>query len=188
MLKSFDSVSSTTTWRLPEPPVAPSPDQPAPVVVHKVDWKATGLPENKGRVAFIIDNALTPEDCQKLLKAAEDSAPWAKAAVHGGPGDKTGVVMEDYRKSSRILLDDFELADFILSKLRPHMPEETLNTPTSKYWQFSQDDSDSEDEKPKKKKKKKQNNKVELSRLNERLRYLKYVEGDFFESHCDGSE
>ncbi|KAG8939139.1 hypothetical protein FRC04_006954 [Tulasnella sp. 424] len=171
MLKSFDSFRSTTTWRLPEPPVAPSPDQPAPVVVHKIDWKAIGLPQNEGRVAFIIDNALTPEDCEKLLKAAEDSGPWAKAAVHGGPGDKSGVVMEDYRKSSRILLDDFELADFILSKLRPHMPEEALNAPASKPAD----------------KKKKQNNRVELSRLNERLRYLKYVKGDFFESHCDGT-
>ncbi|KAG8947839.1 hypothetical protein FRC04_010197 [Tulasnella sp. 424] len=185
MLKSFDSVRSTTTWRLPEPPVAPSPDEPAPVVVHQVDWKATGFPENEGRVAFIIDNALTPEDCQKLLKAAEDSGPWAKAAVHGGPGDEHGRIVEDYRKSSRILLDDFELADFILSKLRPHMPEEALSAPTSKYWQFNED-SYWEDEDPAEKKKK-ESDRVELSRLNERLRYLKYVKGDFFESHCDGT-
>ncbi|KAG8925075.1 hypothetical protein FRC00_004370 [Tulasnella sp. 408] len=186
MLKSYDPVRSTTVFRLPEPPAAPSPDQPAPVVVHEIDWDEVGWSENRGKVAFIIDNALTPEDCQKLLKAAEDTAPWSVAAVHGGPGDKHGVVMEDYRKSSRILLDDFDLADFILSKLKPHMPEEAVDAPTSKYWQFSEDDSDWEDEDDSKKDKNKAN-RVQLTRLNERLRYLKYVEGDFFESHCDGT-
>ncbi|KAG9016246.1 hypothetical protein FRB90_003638 [Tulasnella sp. 427] len=185
MLRSYDSVRSTTTFKLPEPPVAPSPDQPAPVVVHQVDWKAVGLPENSGRVAFIIDNALTPEDCQKLLKAAEDSSAWVPAAVHSGPGDTTGTIVDDYRKSSRIILDDFALADFILNKLQPHLPEEAVDAPTSKYWQFADDDSDWEDAKPVDKRKKQ--DRVQLTRLNERLRYLKYVKGDFFDSHCDGT-
>ncbi|KIO31411.1 hypothetical protein M407DRAFT_67922 [Tulasnella calospora MUT 4182] len=183
MLKSYDPVLSSTVFRLPEPPAPSSPDQPAPVIVHKIDWEEVGFPENKDKVAFIIDNALTPEDCQKLLKAAEDSAPWAAAAVHGGPGDKHGTVMEDYRKSSRILLDDFELADLILSKLRPHMPKEGLDAPKSKYQQFGVEDQD----KLKDIFKIKKASPVQLTRLNERLRYLKYVEGDFFESHCDAT-
>ncbi|KAG9016247.1 hypothetical protein FRB90_003639 [Tulasnella sp. 427] len=182
MLRSYDPVRSVTIFKLPEPPAAPSPDQPAPVVVHRVDWKAIGLPENDGKVAFIIDNALTQEDCQKLLKAAEDSAPWVPAAVHGGPGDQTGTVLEDYRRSSRILLDDFDLADFILSKLKPHMPPEGLNAPEGKRWQFGVGERNAKD-----KNKKKDSTPVQLNRLNERLRYLKYVGGDFFESHCDGT-
>ncbi|KAG8891261.1 hypothetical protein FRC01_014799 [Tulasnella sp. 417] len=186
MLKSYDAALSTTVFTLPEPPAAPSPDQPAPVVVHKVDWEEVGFPENKGKVALIIDNALTPEDCQKLLKAAEDSAPWSAAAIHGGPGDKTGVVVEDYRKSSRILLDDFELADFILSKLKPHLPREALDAPKSKYHQFGLDGEGNQD-KLKKIFRIKQASPVQLTRLNERLRYLKYVDGDFFEPHCDAS-
>ncbi|KAG8964620.1 hypothetical protein FRC00_001596 [Tulasnella sp. 408] len=184
MLKIYDPVRSTTTYRLPEPPAAPSPVEPAPVVVHKVDWEDVGLRENKGKVAFIIDNALTPEDCQKLLKAAEDSAPWTAAAVHGGPKDQEGVVMEDYRKSSRILLDNFELADFILGKLKPHMPKEALEAPESKRWQWGRDGQDGGN---KLKNIFKKTNRIELTRLNERLRYLKYVEGDFFESHSDGT-
>ncbi|KIO31433.1 hypothetical protein M407DRAFT_67926, partial [Tulasnella calospora MUT 4182] len=139
--------------------------------------------ENRGKIAFIIDNALTPEDCQKLLKAAEDSAPWRVAAVHGGPSDQEGVVMEDYRKSSRILLDDFELADFILNKLNPHMPKEALDAPKSKRWQFNRADSAGRNKNITKGKKA---NRIQFTRLNERLRYLKYVEGDFFESHSDG--
>ncbi|KAG8915480.1 hypothetical protein FRC00_003929 [Tulasnella sp. 408] len=185
MLKNYDPVRSATTFRLPDPPVAPSPGEPAPVIVHKVDWEEVGLRENKGKVGFIIDNALTPEDCQKLLKAAELSAPWTAAAIHFGPKDQEGVVIEDYRKSSRILLDNFELADFILSKLKPHMPKKTLEAPESKRWQWGQDGPQDGN---KLKNIFKKTNRVELTRLNERLRYLKYVEGDFLESHADGSE
>ncbi|KAG9031164.1 hypothetical protein FS837_003088 [Tulasnella sp. UAMH 9824] len=163
-------------------PSSASSGQPAPVVVHKVDWEEVGLPENKGKVAFIIDNALTPEDCQKLLKAGEDSAPWSAAAIHGGPGDQAGVVIEDYRKSSRILLDNFELADFILGKLKPHMPKEALEAPESKRWQWGQDGRQGG---KRLKNIFKKTNPIQLTRLNERLRYLKYVEGDFFESHSD---
>ncbi|KAG8915479.1 hypothetical protein FRC00_003928 [Tulasnella sp. 408] len=184
MLKIYDPVRSTTTFRLPEPPAAPSPGQPAPVVVHKIDWEELGLRENKGKVAFIIDNALTPEDCQKLLKAAEDSAPWTAAAIHGGPKDQEGVVIEDYRKSSRILLDNFELADFILGKLKPHMPKEALEAPESKRWQWGREGPQGGN---KLKNIFKKTNPIQLTRLNERLRYLKYVEGDFFESHADSS-
>ncbi|KIO31410.1 hypothetical protein M407DRAFT_219775 [Tulasnella calospora MUT 4182] len=185
MLRSYDPLRSTTVFRFPDPPTAPSPTEPNPVVVHKVDWEELGFSENKGRVALIIDNAFTLKDCQKLLKAAEDSAPWSVAAVHRGPGDTKGVVAENYRRSSRILLDNVELADFILSKLKPHMPEEAVDAPKSKYWQFKR--VDSKDNLDKLKKKAESTDRVQLTRLNERLRYLKYVEGDFFESHCDGT-
>ncbi|KAG8925076.1 hypothetical protein FRC00_004371 [Tulasnella sp. 408] len=186
LLRSYDLLRSTTVFKLPEPPVAPSSDQPAPVVVHKVDWEEAGFSEYKGRVAFIIDNAFTPEDCRKLLEAAEDFAPWSVAAVHSGRpqvGDEQGVVMKDYRRSSRIMLDDPKLADFILSKLKPHMPEEAVDVPKSQYWQFKRDDSENQDGL---KKEVGKDGRVRLTKLNERLRYLKYVEGDFFEAHCDG--
>lgn len=188
MLKSFDPERATTVFRLPEPPVAPSSDEPAPIIVHKVDWEAVGLSENEGKVAFIIDNALTPEDCQKLLKAGEDSAPWSAAVVHGGPGDQTGVVVEDYRKSGRILLENAELADWILSKLRPHLPEEVLHAPASKYSQFGEDNSGREGAGDEDEAKTKNENRVQLTRLNQQLKYLKYVRGDYFEPHYDGSE
>ncbi|KAG9016248.1 hypothetical protein FRB90_003640 [Tulasnella sp. 427] len=184
---------SVTVFRLPEPPAAPFPYKAPPVVVHQVDWKAVGFPENDGKVAFIIDNALTREDCEMLLKAGEDSGSWAPAAVHSGLGDKTGTVMEDYRKSSRILLDDFELADFILSKLKPHLPQEALTAPESKRWQFAAGARNAgglrnpKDSKKKRRSSTSVSNSIELTRLNERPRYLKYVEGDFFESHCDGT-
>ncbi|KAG8909131.1 hypothetical protein FRC01_007113 [Tulasnella sp. 417] len=183
MLKTYNPIGSTTTFRLPEPPAAPSPGKPAPVVVHEVDWDEVGLPENKGKVAFIIDNALTPEDCKKLLKAAEDSAPWSAAAVHFGPWDQQGTVIENYRKSSRILLDSFDLADFILSKLKPHIPKEVLEAPKGKRWQFGRAEAEN---RIKLKNVFKKSSKIQLTRLNERLRYLKYVEGDFLESHADG--
>ncbi|KAG8964617.1 hypothetical protein FRC00_001593 [Tulasnella sp. 408] len=176
MLKSFDPVRSITVFKFPEPPFGEAPEEPSPVIVRKVDWRAAGLEENEGKVAFIVDNVFTPEDCQKLLKAAEDSASWSAATVRGGAEDKTGGVIDNYRKSGRILLHDRELADWILSKLKPHLPEEAVEAPTTKYSQFRENGAGDKPEQTR----------VHLMRLNERLSYLKYVPGDFFGPHYDG--
>lgn len=178
MLKSFDPVRSIAVFKFPEPPEAEAPDEPSPVVVQKIDWRAAGLEENEGKVAFIVDKAFTPEDCQKLLKAAEDSAAWSAATVRGGAEDKAGGVIDNYRKSGRILLHDRELADWILSKLKPHLPEEAVEAPTTQYPQFLENGAKDNPEQTR----------VYLMRLNERLSYLKYVPGDFFGPHYDGGE
>ncbi|KAG8891882.1 hypothetical protein FRC01_014467 [Tulasnella sp. 417] len=178
MLKSFDSARSVTVFTFPEPPGAPAPGELPPVTVHQLDWSAAGLEENEGKVALILDNVFTPEECQNLLKAAEDSASWSAATVRGGPEDKTGPVIDNYRKSGRILLIDPEVADRILSKLKPYLPEEAIEAPASKYPQFREDGAPGEDTRTGKR--------VQLVRLNERLSYLKYVPGDFFGPHYDG--
>lgn len=81
--------------------------------------------------------------------------------------------------SSRILFDDFELADWILSKLSPHIPD--LKTADGRrhrvYSQKTTRGAPKETSTPP----------VQLSRLNERLRYLKYGPGQFFARHCDGT-
>ncbi|MBE3045254.1 hypothetical protein IMZ48_22420, partial [Candidatus Bathyarchaeota archaeon] len=37
-----------------------------PVVSTPIDWANTPLPENKGRVAFVVDNILSQEECAQL--------------------------------------------------------------------------------------------------------------------------
>ncbi|KAG8955207.1 hypothetical protein FRC04_009665 [Tulasnella sp. 424] len=187
MLKSFDPERAITVFRLPEPPVAPSSDESAPIIVHKVDWEAVGLSENEGKVAFIIDNALTPEDCQKLLKAREDS----RRAVESGRNSwwsrrPNWCSRRGLPKIRSNFTRNAELADWILSKLRPYLPEEVLYAPASKYSQFGEDNSGREGARDEDEAKTKNENRVQLTRLNEQLKYLKYVRGDYFEPHYDG--
>ena len=93
------------------------------------------------------------------------------AQVHGGPNFQ--FTNTNYRNSSRIMLDDRELAAWILEKLRPYLADietedgeihQRYSNPTEKSYPP-----------------------VRLSRLNERLRFLKYGAGQFFKPHCDGT-
>jgi len=63
-------------YAIPEPPVPESPNEQAPIAVHKLDFPALGLPKYKERFALVIDNLFTEDDCDKLLNAAEASAEW----------------------------------------------------------------------------------------------------------------
>ncbi|KAG8883687.1 hypothetical protein FRB99_004568, partial [Tulasnella sp. 403] len=117
---------------IPDPVKPASGDEPAPVVVHKFDFTAMGFSGYEERVAFVIDNLFTQADCDKLLSAAEGSAPWAVAAVNGGPGSDRSAVDTTYRNSSRIIYDNHELADWMLEKMKPHIAH-ILSAPGRKW-------------------------------------------------------
>ncbi|KAG8961305.1 hypothetical protein FRC03_005563 [Tulasnella sp. 419] len=165
--------------QIPEPPRAESPSTSAPLAVHKLDFVSLGLPEYKDAFVLVIDNLFTPEDCKKLLAAAESSKEWERAAVNGPPGSGEGIVIASYRNSSRILYDDPELAGWIFEKLRPHLKDiekeagehhqrfgDRRAKSKPRFWNFG-------------------DSKVRLLRVNERLRFLRYGEGEFFNRHCD---
>ncbi|KAG8878600.1 hypothetical protein FRB97_002382 [Tulasnella sp. 331] len=116
MLKFLGLQSS---FDIPEPPSASSPDEPAPIVSHKLDFPALGFPEYKHKYALVIDNLFTPADCAKLLNAAESAKEWEVAQINGIGG--FGYTDISYRNSQRILYDDFELSAWILEKLRPYV-------------------------------------------------------------------
>lgn len=167
---------TSTTNSIPEPPQPESPGQSAPIAIHKIDFTAVGFPEYKNEFALVIDNLFTRADCQKLLDAAEAKNEWEVAQVNGRGG--YGFTDLSYRNSSRILYDDFELADWILEKLRPYIGE-IEKMPPGKHHMYSKD-------REERKGSGQQAKHVELSRMNERLRYLKYGPGQFFRRHCDG--
>ena len=116
LTSSSDSKQPT----LPDPPLPLSPGEPAPVTVHKLDFVALGFPEYEFRKALVIDNLFTEKDCAKLLKAAEDSGEWEVAQLNGGVRAPQ-YTDTSYRNSERIMLDDQELADWILAKIKPHL-------------------------------------------------------------------
>jgi len=76
------------------------------------------------------------------------------------------------------MIDDFELADWILGKLNPYI-QDIKSASGERHALYSQKTTRGEKKKPVPP--------VQLSRINERLRYLKYGPGQFFNRHCDGT-
>ncbi|KAF8309884.1 hypothetical protein DL93DRAFT_2085020 [Clavulina sp. PMI_390] len=163
---------------IPDPPTAPAgsaENTPPPVVVTKIDFEAYNLPEYAHRNALVIDNLFTPEDCARLLAAAEASNEWAVAQLNGGGALQ--YTDTSYRNSGRILYDDHELADWILDKMRPYLKDTGVEfiADANRHAMLRAPGHD------------KANRGARLTRLNERLRFLRYGPGEFFKPHVDGS-
>lgn len=151
--------------------------------LRQLDFTQTSpsIPAFKDHFAAIVDNILTLEECQQLLRLAEEStlqnkestAPaWHRAMVNVGNGRQDLAI--DRRNCGRILWDTPEIADRLLCRLRPFIKECGIETvmdqplvtghgPVRRQETFH------------------------LSRLNERLRFLRYEGGEYFRPHWDGN-
>jgi hypothetical protein len=149
---------------------APSPN----IVGTRIDFSETQLPEYAGLYAAILDNVLTYDECRTLLRAAEATAPekgWERAMVNIGGGRQ--AMHEDIRNCGRIIWDTKDVAARLWERIEhvpevqeivrlEHQPKVTGIGPSKR-------------------------NEVWLAtRPNERMRFLKYVGGEYFRPHCDG--
>ena len=124
--------------------------------------------------AVILDNVLSPDECQQLIQAAEATTQgkWERAMINVGGGRQE--LREDSRNCGRIIWDSHAVVAAVWKRIE-HLPDvqEIVrlegvpdifgNGPLKRgeVWQFS--------------------------RPNERMRFLKYVGGEYFRPHCDGS-
>ncbi|KAK5171308.1 uncharacterized protein LTR77_004452 [Saxophila tyrrhenica] len=158
---------------------APLPEDflatPAPnITVDRVDFPKTTLPEYKNSYAVILDNVLSHEECNTLLRAAEATAPdkgWERAMVNVGMGEQKLIL--DARNCGRIIWDSRDMVAKIWKRIE-HLPDvqEIARLENAAHifgvgpakrkevWKFT--------------------------RPNERMRFLKYVGGEYFRAHCDG--
>ncbi|KAK3326412.1 oxidoreductase domain-containing protein [Apodospora peruviana] len=158
------------------------PDLIKPITLSPVDWPATKLPEYDGHYAVVLDNVISPSECEVLLRLAEASVPdshktgqssWGPALVNVGMGFE--VLIPDYRNSDRIIWDQQEIVDRLWQRcLKAEGLEKKLkvieNEPgiTGKTrWGG------------------KAGTRWEFRRVNQRMRFLKYGGGQFFKPHCD---
>ncbi|KAL1864876.1 hypothetical protein Daus18300_007443 [Diaporthe australafricana] len=171
---------------------APPPDA-KPVTIAPVDWDSSPLPEYAGLFAVVLDNVLSPGECQALLELAEASVdvsrmnstgdlnPWKPAMVNAGSGFE--VLDTGYRNSDRIVWDEQEVVDRIWARclqggagevLRKRLDvldgDEKLGAcrMRGKDWVVEKQ-------------------RWEFRRLNQRMRFLRYGAGQFFRPHCDGA-
>ncbi|KAF2169458.1 hypothetical protein M409DRAFT_52695 [Zasmidium cellare ATCC 36951] len=149
--------------------------KPAPdITVSRIDFSQTSLPEYQGLYAVILENVLSPAECDQLLQGAEASSngKWERAMINMGNGRQE--LIADARNCSRIIWDSPTVATKVWKRIE-HLPEvqeivRLENVPRifgngpmkrGEVWK--------------------------LTRPNERMRFLKYVGGEYFRPHCDGS-
>lgn len=141
--------------------LGPGPEK----AVQKIDFTRTSLPEYDGHYAVVVDNALTKEECDNLIRAAEATTggEWETALVNVGGGRQR--LITDVRDCGRIIWDDRDIVEKIWSRVKDsvreieflkELPGVTGNGPT------------------------KRKETLKMSRLNERMRFLRYESAQYF--------
>lgn len=170
---------------------SPPPDA-QPVTLTPIDWRETSLPEYEGRYAAVVDNVISPSECQALLRLAEASVdlprlnefwetpgverPWRPAMVNAGAGLE--VLDSHYRNSERLVWDCQEVADRLWARCLQGEVGELIR----RRLEVLEGDRDESivgarrraklwDLPPQR---------WEMRKLNKRLRFLKYEPGQFF--------
>ena len=149
-------------------------NDPAPkITASRIDFSKTPLPEYKGLYTLILDNVLTPNECETLVHAVEATTPngWERAAVNIGLGEQ--MVLTDQRNCGRIIWDSRELVAKIWKRIE-NVPEVQAIVRLEKVPHIFGHWSQAKGEVWK------------FTRPNERMRFLKYVGGEYFRPHCDG--
>ncbi|KAI5803584.1 hypothetical protein DFH27DRAFT_652724 [Peziza echinospora] len=171
---------------------------------HLLDLSPTTSHPPTQYFALIIDNLLTPADCAALLAltttTSDITTPWAIASVSQGNGAQK--LQRERRHSQRLVRDDREAAGWVFERVRPFLEEFGVGV-VARSSSGGEGEGEGEGEEgggkfkfyphmmvPPKTAKKAEALKGErwrVTRLNERLRFLKYEAGDFFVAHTDGS-
>ena len=137
-----------------------------------IDFAQTPVPEYAKDYAVIIDNALTKAECDQLVRAAEarTDGEWEQAMINIGGGMQR--LATDTRDCGRIIWDDFEIVEKIWQRVKHLVPE--IHTISRQPLITGQGPS-------------KRKETLQMTRLNERMRFLRYEEGNYFRPHWDGS-
>ena len=138
--------------------------------IQRLDFLSLKLPEYVGLYAYVLDNCLTPEECQTLLRAVEHRAShtWERAMINVGSGRQAMAM--DVRNCGRIIWDDSQVVAKIWKRVEHLLPDiarlENQGRVTGlgpvrrgEVWT--------------------------LKRLNERMRFLKYEGGEYFKRTHD---
>lgn len=139
---------------------------PAPgPIVQRIDFSKTSLPEYDGLYATIIDNALSEAECNALIRAAEAHAggKWEQAMVNVGGGRQR--LISDVRDCGRIIWDDDVVMGKIWSRISSLVPELGSIENAAHVTGYGPV---------------KRGEKYQMTRLNERMRFLKYGSGQYF--------
>lgn len=167
---------------------APPPDA-HPVTIKPVDWATSALPEYDGLYAVVLENVLSPSECETLIKLAESSSvdvpatyptgdveknPWKPAMVNAGSGFE--ILDTSYRNSDRIVWDQQEVVDRIWRRCLQGEAGEVLR----KRMDVLDGDAKVGACRLRGRDWVVERQRWEFRRLNQRMRFLKYGPGQYF--------
>lgn len=172
---------------------------PAPpnLTTTRLDFSTSALPVYANCYATVIDGALTPHECALLLRHAHASTggTWERAMINMGGGRE--ALASETRNCGRLILDDADLVARIWARVAPAVPElaGVLEGPRwcvkpLKYWTGWEEEWETEGGGLGSALHDRQVDRGERWRcvgLNERMRFLRYVGGEYFRPHCDGT-
>ncbi|KFZ24999.1 hypothetical protein V502_00525 [Pseudogymnoascus sp. VKM F-4520 (FW-2644)] len=172
---------------IPDNFLAPLVD-PSSITVSKIDFANTELPEYKGHYAVVLDNVLSPQECEELIHLVEQSAGahgddetvenngWKPAMVNAGFNKE--FLALDYRNSDRIIWDSEVIVQRLWGRIveAEGMKEHLSVLEGENYLSVMGERAVL------------RGDRWVVSRKgpNERMRFLKYGAGQFFRPHCDG--
>ena len=140
---------------------------PAPNLTRTdVDLRKAGiLPAYDNMWAVVLDGVISEEECDVLLTAAESTTDgeWERALVNIGGGMQ--AMYEDTRKCGRIIWDDRDVMAKLWTRIEGAVPE------IHKLHNWARVTGHGPVQR---------NETWKLTRLNERMRFLKYVGGEYF--------
>lgn len=121
---------------------------------------------------MLLTDVLSLEECSQLLELAEatSNGKWEQALVNVGGGRQK--LYTDIRSCDRIIWDSYELAQRLLDRIRVFLQDITELKDSAKVTGHGPV---------------KRGETFRMTRLNERMRFLKYDKGCYFREHCDGS-
>lgn len=135
--------------------------------VRKVDFKQTSIPEYDGLYAVVIDNCLTKDECNELIHGAEATTNgklWEQALVNVGNGKQR--LITDVRDCGRIIWDDRDVVAKIWSRVKDCvLPDIEYIKDKAKVTGYGPV---------------KRGEVLQMTRLNERMRFLRYEPGQYF--------
>lgn len=194
--------------------IGPPKHPTQPMTTQKIDFAKTTLPEYENCYAVVMDGVLSPWECEQLIVYAQKSVPkpdgkgnddeghehqassaWQPAMVNAGPGFE--VLDTSYRNSDRIVWDHGNVVARLWDRVcMDENVKEALKEKEVKMNKVRMVD----------RKTHTQSIVWKVTKLNERMRFLKYGKGQFFRrknpifmqntfktltdlrtAHCDGA-
>jgi hypothetical protein len=148
-----------------------SPSDADSIIAEKIHFAASPLPEYAGMYATVLDNVLSASECAELLRLAEvSSSGWQPELVNAYAGIGREVSAPEIRSCERIMWDSVEMVKRIWDRcLLASGLEEDLQVLDDQEIITG---------------KQALGYKWKMTRLNERMRFLKYGSGQYFRSMC----
>lgn len=159
------STTATATSSLPPnvSDVDASSPRP-PIVTTHIDFPSVGLAEYKDHYAAVVDHAFSAAECRQLVALAGDDA-WQPALI--SLDSDTQALRTDVRRCERVMLDDEATAAWLWERVRAAVPELAEHEGVVVTLRG-----------------RRQQGVHRATRLNERLRFLRYGVGEYFKREC----